>query len=525
MENLARSKVFYFLTRLKILEFGEEVDGVGGLVVMLRRLKSKLLLLGLLLFFVLVFRLYFTKTLEFNERRELRNSYVYVADVTVETSTFDVVGGVTVESRNMSRAVVHSPKSVQDISSDKLNEGCDIVFDFKNETRMLMVPQEKVEANCPLLLKGNPGYARSIRRKMKNWTNVISDTAFMNSLTLNCSHTRRDFTNSFYVSKQEKEFPLAFEVLVYYKPSRIQQYIRLLKNIYRPQNLYCIHIDIKAPDWWTNMLITFASCFPNVIIAKHRVKVDYGTSKILYAHFRCFNDLLEAQHSWKYVISLHGTELPLVTNREMVEILWKMNGTNLIQKGEDSSKESAQSHAWTLYKAVPVNDGKKVVLTNETLGPIPYNITIFKSAASANSAFSRQFISFIFSDKRSIALADFLKDVQSAVEMFFSTVNSFPDAPGGYHTFHGNVSDIPLVAKRDWVFKRKTFKKYCFARKLVHNICIVSSSDLARLREVSETKGWWFHNKYFIDYDHVVMNCMENLLLRRNADEYQRDCL
>ncbi len=455
-------------------------------------------------------------------KKEIRYDHPDQQDGKLETSLYPVNARLLL---HQSQSSIESNLTIKATNVFNNKSDCQVEFDFNDNNRMLVVHEKKFNANCPLLFKGDKKYARSIKKKLKGWKVESSDLSFMNDFTSDCSKTFQDFTHNFYVSSQEKAFPLAFEFLVYYTPLRIQQYLRLLKNIYRPQNVYCIHIDGKAPDWWTNLFISFANCFPNIIIAKKRIKVNYATSGILYAHFECFQDLLKTSYKWKYVITLHGTELPLVTNREMVNELQKMNGTNLIQKGEDSSNDTAQSHPWITYKVKSIDDGRKIILTNETLGPIPYNLKILKSAASANSALSRNFISFIFTDKRSLALAEFLKDVRSAVEMFFNTINLLPEAPGGYHSFHGNGSSMPLVAKRYWVFRRKTFKKFCFGRKLVHNICIVGAGDLVSLGRASENQDWWFHNKYFIEYDHVVMNCMENLLLQRNANEYKQDCL
>ena len=436
------------------------------------------------------------------------------------SGTRDSKGIVRLQSRDTKLS------SSPDIEASVKTGACKISFDYTDQSRVLLAPKGnfRVDADCLRLLDGNVRYGKLIHRKLKFWKSALSDNEFFLDLTTNCSRTYHSFKDSFYISEKERNFPLAFEMLVYYKPVRVQQYVRLIKNIYRPHNMYCIHVDEKAPDWWREMWMSFASCFPNIILARKSVKVDYGTAKILYAHFHCLKDLLVSDYDWKYAISLHGTELPLVTNREIVEILQHMNGTNVIQKGENALDETALSHDWIRYKVKSVDNGRKVVLTNDTLGPIPYNLTIFKSAASANSAFSRPFVDFMLTDKRATTLADFLNDVQSAVEMFFSTVNLLPDAPGGYHTFLGNDSNMPLVAKRDWVFQRKTFKKYCFGRKLVHNICIVSAADLERLGKASKEKSWWFHNKYLIEYDHVVMNCIENFLLRRNSDEYKLDC-
>ena len=392
---------------------------------------------------------------------------------------------------------------------------CRRLFQPKN----FLFPNQK-DIDCPRLFAGDIHYMKTLHTGFKN-TNYY-DRTFIKKLNSNCWSTSKDFSSNFYVSEIEKEFPIAFEMLIYYKPVRIQQYIRLLKNIYRPQNVYCIHIDKKAPQWWSQSLKDFANCFPNVIIARNPLNVVYASSAILYAHFKCFHELLESNRDWKYVISLHGTEIPLVTNRQIVEVLQKMNGSNIVTKGVEAVKQKAYN-SWLTHKAVPLKNNVRI--TKEKLGPIPYSISVYKSAASANSALSKEFVNFIFTDKRALAFAQYLNKVKTAVEFFFSTINLFPDAPGGLHTLPRRFK-MPLIAQRDWMISKSQFmiKGYCEGRKIVNSMCIVSIRDLPRLRKASENMSWWFHNKYFIEYDHVVMDCIENLLIQRNVKEYESDC-
>ena len=49
--------------------------------------------------------------------------------------------------------------------------------------------------------------------------------------------------DNFYISEAEKNFPLAFEMPVYYQQKFLLQHICLLKYLYRPHIIYCIHID------------------------------------------------------------------------------------------------------------------------------------------------------------------------------------------------------------------------------------------------------------------------------------------
>ena len=60
----------------------------------------------------------------------------------------------------------------------------------------------------------------------------------------------------------------------------------------------------------------------------------------------------------------------------------------------------------------------------------------------------------------------------------------------------------------------------------MHSICIVSSGDLHRLEfSYSPDNEYqpFFHNKFFLERDRVVMDCAEQELLRRNREEYYRD--
>ena len=56
--------------------------------------------------------------------------------------------------------------------------------------------------------------------------------------------------------------------------------------------------------------------------------------------------------------------------------------------------------------------------------------------------------------------------------------------------------------------------------KVVHNVCIIGAGDLV---DVVEAKSLFF-NKYFMDFDHTVMTCMEERIVAQNKMEYLEDC-
>ena len=359
------------------------------------------------------------------------------------------------------------------------------------ETRSL---SPSFHPSCPLLFKGNKFERIRIKKLIKSWT-PPTDEQTLKSLK-NCSLVRKEFFNNFYVSSTESNFSIAVEMLIYYTGHRLHQQMRLLKYLYRPQNVYCIHIDKNSPQWFINELLLITQCLPNVIIAKNLIRIHYGSVSILDAHLSCLKDLLDTNVKWKYAITLHSTELPMVTMKEIVDTLIKINGSNVVRQG------------YTL-------SGK--------LGPMPYNITPLKSAESANSALSRDFVKFLLTDKRALAFRKKLEYVQSAEELFFTTMNSLPYAPGNSLTV---VKMMPGVTTRIWSFHLNPANSdYCIDRNFVHHICIASVSDLPKLQSLSAKNVVWFYNKYLADYDHVVMDCMESLLIQRNYKEYENDCL
>ena len=126
------------------------------------------------------------------------------------------------------------------------------------------------------------------------------------------------------VSREEEDFPLAFSLLVY---KDIDQVERLMRVIYRPQNYYCIHVDLKAEkDFFENMK-AFARCFPNVFLTEKRIDVRWGTFSVLEPELVCMEELLRYK-AWEYFINLTGQEFPLQTNLDLVRIMKIFNGAN-----------------------------------------------------------------------------------------------------------------------------------------------------------------------------------------------------
>ena len=349
------------------------------------------------------------------------------------------------------------------------------------------------------------------------------------SLSLECSSWPLNDTFH-YNSPFEKQFPIAYVVLIHDQKSKsaVKQYLRLLKHLYRPQNLICLHIDQKAPEKWIKAIEKFArTCYPkNILMPKKSAKVVYASPSTLNAHLVCLKELLQYNHTWRYVIDLHGTELPLVTNRDIVEAFQKANGVNIVPFGTDIVRidNSTFTYKQITHKAIVSIVDNRIKITNRSLGSAPYNLTIYKSADAPTSAFSRDFVKFILSSPKAIALRKYLQDVMSAEEYFFSTLNNLPEAPGGWFKRKQLDYELPIVSTR--IFQQNNNDpSICRAKHYRHSICVVSTSDIHWLEQRSEARSQFFHNKYISSYNNGIMDYIEKNLVFRNENEEINDYL
>lgn len=127
---------------------------------------------------------------------------------------------------------------------------------------------------CKKLLSGDAesveaaaDFTTSHRRK------VLTDEQVL-KLAMNCSEL---YSLGGYqrvpLRPSDTSFPLAFNVLIH---MHAEQFERLLRAIYRPQNVYCIHIDAKASYSFHAAVTAIAQCFDNVFVATRRQRIVYA---------------------------------------------------------------------------------------------------------------------------------------------------------------------------------------------------------------------------------------------------------
>ena len=75
----------------------------------------------------------------------------------------------------------------------------------------------------------------------------------------------------------------------------------------------------------------FVNCFPpNVFLVPLPIKIQWGTVSILKAELECMKMFFIISKKWKYYINFTG-EFPLMTNLELVFVLSKLGGANVLE--------------------------------------------------------------------------------------------------------------------------------------------------------------------------------------------------
>lgn len=375
--------------------------------------------------------------------------------------------------------------------------------------------------NCSAVLSGDKEQIRDTRELMSDWRSGLSDWELLKQVG-NCAWLKTYLSiHHLYNSQLEQAFPIAFTLVVHDSP---QQVLRLLRMLYRPQNAYCIHYDIKST--YKHFFQSIARCFENVMVASRVEDIVWGHYTIMQAQMNCLDDLLQyrlqnSHPKWQYVINLCGKELPLVTNREMVQRLMKLNGSSSIVAESCATKKRIIDR---IEHPVELNINKTGILVRRDrwLQDRPFNLTQFHKSSSYN-ALSFQFANYISFNKYAKQVYDFFKQARNSEEHFYATLFKTPGVPGGFNR-HLPSKFYFEVAGSFWT-KVNSFqrgKKYACRGKVVHEVCVVSAGDL---KDVMRGRGnHLFHNKYFMEYDHSVMTCAEEVLVRLNQQEFKQEC-
>ncbi|XP_076811789.1 N-acetyllactosaminide beta-1,6-N-acetylglucosaminyl-transferase-like [Clavelina lepadiformis] len=340
---------------------------------------------------------------------------------------------------------------------------------------------------------------------------ITSDDDVKNLSSKGCNHVidKYDFEMDFkHITKEERHFPIAYSILAH---QNAHQLMLLLSAIYAPQNVYCIHIDLKSTSMFEAVKET-ASCFSNVFLATKREDVVYAGFSRLQADINCMEDLVNIPvglNNWTYLINLCGQDYPLQTNLEAVKMLTEFNGRNVIAGTDQLTWVTVQRTKWIYRVENYTNeDGKqerKMFQTKELKSPPPFNMTILKNLAY--NVYTRRFLRWvIFESEKAKALLEWSRDTLTPDEHYWLMLDALEEAPGR----SGRISWSSPAKYVKW----KSLKNDC-SGYWRHSSCVYGARDVNQLIR----RRSLFANKFDVKHDSLPITCLREHLEKKKRKE------
>ncbi|XP_078087796.1 beta-1,3-galactosyl-O-glycosyl-glycoprotein beta-1,6-N-acetylglucosaminyltransferase 3-like [Mustelus asterias] len=367
-------------------------------------------------------------------------------------------------------------------------------------------------SSCWKILRGDPEaiekvHLKSITRGNKH--NFFNETDYL-AMTRDCDDfvkTRKYIT--FPLSAEERDFPLAYSMVIH---TNIEMFERLLRSIYAPQNVYCVHVDRKSPKPFHSAVQAIASCFSNVFVARKSESVIYASWSRVQADLNCMEELLQSSVPWRYLINVCGQDFPTKTNREIVNSLVAKNGSNIMDSVPPPENKKRR---WKLHHDVH----QDVVMTDQEKSPPPIRIPMF--VGGAYILVTKEFVRNLFVNREIQAFFKWSEDTYSPDEHIWATLNRMPETPGYSGCLPttdtpGHDNNDPIVTRTvKWSFKAGDVAKGApyppCTGTYRHLLCVYGSGDLHWVVQQEP----FFANKFDPQVDNTAVQCMEEYVRSR----------
>ncbi|KAJ8358619.1 hypothetical protein SKAU_G00151440 [Synaphobranchus kaupii] len=312
---------------------------------------------------------------------------------------------------------------------------------------------------------------------------------------LDCSRVAGDlhFITSA-LSREEEEYPLAFIITIH---KEVEMFARLLRAVYAPQNVYCVHVDGKMPPLDKGAVERLAGCFPNVFLASATERVAYAGFSRLQADINCMRDLARSPVPWRKVINLCGQDFPIKSNLELVRYMqsekWRDRNMTPGVKQPATMRHRTQMQ----YKEV---DGSHVVPRGRAhkKRPPPHKLQIY--FGTAYYSLTRQFVDFVLQNQMAQDLLEWSKDTYSPDEHYWVTLNHLQDAPGN-DVNGGWEGEVRAIKWKDQEGKAHTGCK----GRYIRDICVYGLEDLQWI----VNRKSMFANKFETSSFPEAVDCLE----------------
>ncbi|KAM4581636.1 beta-1,3-galactosyl-O-glycosyl-glycoprotein beta-1,6-N-acetylglucosaminyltransferase 7 isoform 2-T3 [Fundulus diaphanus] len=317
----------------------------------------------------------------------------------------------------------------------------------------------------------------------------------IHSGSLSCSNltTELQFIN-ITLSPEEGNYPLAFIVTIH---KELEVFVRMLRAIYMPQNVYCIHVDAKAPKEYQEAVQKLVSCFDNVFLTSRSETVTYAGFSRLQADLNCMKDLLASPIAWRKVINLCGQDFPVMTNLELVRYMQSKEWRD--KNMTPGVKQPATMKHRTLFQHQEIV-GSHVAprVPRHVKTPPPHNLQVY--FGTAYYALTRDFVDFVLKNQIAKDFLEWSRDTFSPDEHYWVTLNHIKEAPGS-HINGGWEGAIRAIKWRDQEGKAHDGCKGHYLR----DICVYGMDDLPWIIE----KKSMFANKFESNTFPEALDCLE----------------
>merc|ERR1719342_878809 len=316
------------------------------------------------------------------------------------------------------------------------------------------------------------------------------------------------------VNQQELDFPLAYVITAFTDPRNVEL---SLATIFRPHNSYCIHIDQKSDKIFRETLENIMTCYRNkfsdswIFSSNVSESVVWGHYSIVQAELNCLNDLMESNRNWLYALDMAGSEVMTYTNKELVANL----SANLGEIYTESFPMSAFNLNRLKWKTV-LTSKNQLQITDIPLGPIPFNLTIYKGAKAWK--LPREFVQFLLTHPVANEFLEFCKYTYIPDETVIATLSRISDMIPNQNSSGFNSSTDWLVKQNYEPLGRYHFQLWSSieCRGTIRNsVCVFSLADLSTILKAQSI----VINKVMTVHDPTIGECLRDTVRRREINE------
>lgn len=205
---------------------------------------------------------------------------------------------------------------------------------------------------------------------------------------------------------------IAYFILVHRYPN---QFKRLFKAIYDPENYYLVHVDKRAGIDLYKEIQTFLADFPNSQLLTSQ-NIVWGGYSMVEAELRGMKKLLKLSTKWDFFINLSGQDFPLKSQSAIKDFLKENMGKDFMLVANQAEKRPNTMNRIENY----------FVETEDGFSGIPfkrhYLLNVTPYIGGQWKIFSRDCCKFICSNRKVARFRSYYRHTLIPDESFFQTV-------------------------------------------------------------------------------------------------------